>query len=156
MKHKKITYLLLPLVAVIWGIIFYRIFSAVSPEPILPVGGSILTSKTINTSIPDTFSIIANYRDPFLGKVVQVKDSASGKVKPPKTEKVVIPKQWPSLSYGGIIKNQKSGKQFVLVNINGEGNLMKTGDEVSGIQLLKVYKDSIEVSFQKEKKVVWK
>lgn len=157
MKNKKILYLLLPLVAIIWGIIFYRIFSITGSEPGLTVIGNILPGNTINTSVPDTFSIFANYRDPFLDKVVtHIKDTNSYKAKTPKVEKIVVPLQWPVLSYGGIIKNQKSGKQLVLVNINGQGNLMKEGEEVSGIQLLKAYKDSVEVSFQKAKRVVSK
>lgn len=151
--------MLLLLVTIIWGIIFYRIVFVASSDPILSATESIQPVKYTNTSVPDTFSIFANYRDPFFNKIIPGPASNLNKVKAPtpaKVEKIVVPLKWPSLSYGGIIKNQKSGKQLVLININGEESIIKAGDEISGIHLLKVYKDSIEVSFQKEKKTVSK
>lgn len=157
MKNKKIIYLLLPLVIIIWGVVLYRVFSITAAEPILPVPGNTLSNKDIKTSVLDTFSIDANYRDPFLDKVVHVPVENKIKSTPlPKVEKILIPLKWPVLTYLGIIKNQDSGKKITLINIDGESNFMKEGDEVSGIHLLKVYKDSVEVSFMKERKMVRK
>ncbi|HET6243892.1 MAG TPA: hypothetical protein VFF35_05165 [Bacteroidia bacterium] len=155
------TYLLLVLVSIIWGIIFYRLVFVSSSEPVLSVNEHILPLKQTSNSVPDSFSIFANYRDPFLNKVVYAQVGNKIKVPPTatpviKTEKVIIQLKWPTLTYGGIIKNQKSGKQFAMVNINGQENIMKVGDTVSGIQLLKVNMESIEVSFEKEKRVVSK
>ncbi len=73
-----------------------------------------------------------------------------------KAEKATTIINWPSLSFGGIIKNQKSGKQLAIVKINGQENIMREGDTIEGILLLKVSMDYIEVSFEKEKKIVSK
>ena len=156
MKNKKIIYLLLPLVVIIWGIILYRVFS-ISADPGLPTADHPSINKDAATPLLDTFSINANYRDPFLDKVMRVQHD--DKIKNPtakKVEKVITPSKWPDLTYFGIIKNQESGKKLIMINIDGKSNFIKEGHEASGIHLLKVYKDSIEVSFMKEKRIVRK
>ena len=55
-----------------------------------------------------------------------------------------------------MIKNQKTNKQVYLVTINNQDNMMKPGDVISDVELKKVYRDSIEVTFHKEKKVIKK
>ncbi len=159
MKNKKVVYFLLIVVTLVWGAIFYRIFSTINTDD----NTSLHTSKNFlpNTKNKvDTFSISGNYRDPFLGNMISEKPSASIASRPvqqaPKVEKVVVSLPWPTISFGGMIKNQKSNKQFVLVDINGQTNMMKTGDSKQDITLLKVYGDSIVVSFQKQKKTVKK
>lgn len=159
MKNKKAVYILLPLVLLLWGIIFYMIFSAVNPsydQQVQPRDLSINVSS--ENPLSDTFSIIANYRDPFLGKVFSsekpvVRDASinSTPVKP-----IVIPKSWPSISYGGMMKIIKSSKQVALIYINGGSKMMKTGEIKEEVELLKIYNDSVEVMFHKEKRVVKK
>ena len=153
------TYILLPLVALIWGIIFFRIFSSFN-EPIIDNQFHDVEVKTNETLAPDTFHILADYRDPFLGNVISTNESSQKNTEVKKI--VTVPKpivqavKWPSVVYGGIIKNQKSQKQLVMMQVGGQDNLMRQGDEKGGVQLVKIYKDSIEVSFQKEKKIIRK
>lgn len=64
--------------------------------------------------------------------------------------------RWPDLNYGGIIKNHSSGKVVVLITINGENKLMKVGDIQEGISLLEVHRDSIEIEFHEERRMVMK
>ena len=157
MKNKKLIYILLPLVILIWGSIIYKIFYNTSREEEL--ADEILPQKNISaTSVLDTFSIIANYRDPFLGNVVysenNVNEVPKQKVLPqPKVEQVV---QWPNIVYGGMIKNQQSTKQLALLKINGKENIIKAGEMVGTIELVKIYKDSVEVKMGKVGKVVRK
>jgi hypothetical protein len=155
MKNKKAVYFLVILIAGIWGVILYRIFNfSSSPDNNTELQASFV-SPVLNPNTADTFSISLNYRDPFLGKTeapVQNK-----KQKPvPIPEKVVEPTKWPSISYGGMIKSRKSNAQLCMVMINGQSNFMKEGDAIADIQLKKIYKDSIELMFQKEKRVVRK
>lgn len=157
MKNKKLIYILLPLVIIVWGTIFYKIFYNTSREEELT--DEILPQKNIAaTTVSDTFSIIANYRDPFLGIIVHnennVNEAPKQKVlSQPKIEQVV---QWPNIVYGGMIKNQQSTKQLALVKINGKENIIKAGEMVGTIELVKIYKDSVEVKMGKERKVVRK
>ncbi len=153
LKSKKALYVLLPLVAIIWGVIFYRIFSAVKPaeggqkEVFFQAG---FTSGPLSA---DTFNISADYRDPFLGKMTTTAENEKPKIpavkKPqPKPEPVA----WPAVVYKGMIRNQKSNKQLCLVSIAGQDNMMKVGDVYAEVELRKLFKDSIEVTYKNETK----
>ena len=158
MKNKKVVYVLLPIVIIVWGIVFYRIFSVVNPSGAQFTPTSNLSNDLgVENSLVDTFTIIANYRDPFLGKVISSEKHIVGNasINIP-TKPLVIPKSWPAINYGGMIKIIKSSQQTALVYINGESKMMKMGDVETEVQLLKIYADSIEVMFQKGKRMVKK
>src|SRR5258708_1692147 len=103
MKNKKVVILLLVLTAGIWGTVIYRIFKTVHKKDRVQIKAA--ESKSNFSYLPDTFSIVADYRDPFLGKraVMEVpKKTSSGPVKP-KPAPVVNIIKWPAISYAGII-----------------------------------------------------
>ena len=155
MKNKKAVYVLFPLLIAVWGTIAYKIFSAGSSDNNIIPQNNFSMPKIENTGF-DTFSISANYRDPFLEKSVVIdKKQDIPKIKTPKPEiKADIP--WPAITYGGMIKNQRSSKQLYMVQVNGSDNIAKEGDMISGVQLTKAWKDSIQIMFQKKKKVIKK
>lgn len=158
MKNKKATYILLSIVAAIWGIIVYKIFSTVgSKESIQQENISYSSMLPVKTAI-DTFSIIANYRDPFLGKMtLSPSENDKPKTSVKKIEKPAPePLKWPSIVYRGMIKNQKTGKQLYLLTIDKQDNMMKPGEMISDIELKRVYRDSVEVVFKKEKRTIKK
>lgn len=162
MKNKKLLYILIPLVLLLWGAIIYRIFNVVSVNDSNEVYKSEVYGNTDNANLIDTFSINPNYRDPFLGKsakkTILSENKVSNIVVNPNVIKKIIPssRAWPNLVYGGLIKNQKSNKALALVQINGQSNIMKIGEIVGEIELTKIFRDSIEVKFQKEKRFVKK
>ena len=45
---------------------------------------------------------------------------------------------------------------MVLLEINGEGHMMKVGETINGVFLFKAFRDSVEVQFYKEKKIIHK
>ena len=159
MKNKKVIYFLLPLVLIIWGIIIYRVFS----DTVKIDNSQILSKddhfKTVKKNA-DTFSIYADYSDPFLDYLWEDDESVfekdfteeydTGLEKPEKSV------SWPKISFGGIVKNQKSNKQIMIITIDQSGHLMKVGDIVMGVTLKKVFNDSIVVAYEKEMKTVSK
>lgn len=155
MKNKKVVYLLILVIAGIWAFILYRFF-AFSSSPNNPEFQALFVPPVLTSTTSDTFSISANYRDPFLGKTETKVESNRPKTTPvPK--KVVELLKWPAITYGGMIKNRKSNAaQLCMVVINGQSNFMKEGDIIADVQLKKVYKDSVEVVFQKDKKMIKK
>lgn len=161
MKNKKAIYILLPAVILIWGLVAYRIYSSVSDEKNIPITQSNIFAEK-PAIVNDTFSIHNNYRDPFLDKTNLWQAQEIGNSNPVKqTEVVKEVKQaevirWPVILFSGLVKNQKSNKQIVLMTINGTSHLMKQGEQIAGISLTKVYKDSVEVTYEKEKKVIKK
>ncbi len=53
-----------------------------------------------------------------------------------------------------IFSNQK--KQLALVLINGQNCIVKIGDIMSDVELIKVFRDSIEVKYFKESRFILK
>lgn len=161
MKNKKLTYILLPAVIGIWGMIFYRIYSGMdgNDKPVAATGN--MSAANSNAAAEDTFTLIASYRDPFLGSMAVVNDHPKVSQPAANTPKPVEPKQvvaapWPSVTYSGMIKNQKSSVQLAMLQVNGQGYTVKTGESIEGVQLLKIYRDSAEVMFQHQKKIIKK
>lgn len=160
MKNKKLVYVLLPLVVLIWGIIVYRIFTSINPDsPNVTGRQSSLVTDTLQKNVPDTFTIVANYRDPFLGALPVAPSKPGFSVtkpvaKAPEPPKETIPVLWPSLSYSGMVRNKDSKKQMALIQINNSMHSMQINETVAGVQLLGIYPDSIIVVFNKQKKTI--
>ena len=159
MKNKKFTYLLIGLVALIWGLFFYMLFSNNSPqaeqqiidyEPIEVESDSIVF-KGLNLS----------YKDPFLARNIvsrgdiNLVSTSSRKVKPiiektapNKTTPVFI---WPRVEYGGTLNDNKG-----LVNLNNHLIIAEEGKVVNEFTILNIYPDSIRVSYKEKTKVFFK
>jgi len=137
LKNKKAIYILLPLVIFIWGIVIYNIFSSMGGGSEIVLVNTAIPEESVSRQIAiDTFSITANYRDPFLGKIVSGKPKPikkQFKKRPPIKKKPIQPIRWPSISYGGMIRNQQTNKLIAMVKINGKDNLMNEGGVVAGI-----------------------
>jgi len=151
MKNKKVAFLLLSLAAVIWGTIIYRVFKAVHStttlQQIAPANDSDFFS-----SLADTFSVKANYRDPFLGR----RNVEALPPKPMFTSSSHAITKWPVINYLGTIHNKNSDKKLALVKIDQKDYIMKASDIIAGVELSKIFKDSVIVLYQKEKKVITK
>ena len=154
----KIIYILLSAVIIIWSAIFYRIFfSLTRTDRISNIIESSSIEKKINKIPSDTFTLFINYRDPFLEKAVIADVSEKKNSRKLSKELKIHPAiVWPSVNYSGMIKNKKSNQQLVLIKINGQDNLMRLGDIAAGLKLINIYKDSLEVSFEKEKRIITK
>lgn len=156
MKNKKLLYVLIPAVIFIWGAIIYKIVIGLSGSD----GNSFQEIKMneikSNEVSNDTFSINPTYRDPFSGKRVKNSNPISGSFTNQLSTNPSPQTKWPEIIYGGIVKNQKSNKQLVIIQINGQSNTIKIGETYNGVMLTRVFKDSIEVKFGKEKKYVKK
>lgn len=160
MKNKKLIYVLLPAVLVIWGIIFYRIFNAAGGDDNISSFSDTGAREAQVSSYADTFSIIGDYRDPFMGKLaIAERPKPVMRTQPrAKEEKPQPPVKiaWPSIGYSGMIKNQKSAVQLAMMQVNGQSYTLKAGQSAEGVQLVKIFRDSVEVIFQNEKRTIRK
>lgn len=151
MKDKKVKYILIGLVLLIWGIIIFKIFHMVKPvnneaeSSFMPV-----EENTRNTGI-DSFMIIPDYPDPFLKKYVQTfrkQSLPTGNTKKSVlTNKASEAVKWPNLTYSGYASANSGNKSSVLIIIDGTGYIMKVNDEVKGVEMLAISKDSVKVKF---------
>lgn len=110
----------------------------------------------------DTFSIVANYRDPFLGKKVKVKskirfaqNTKSSNSKQTNTNKTTS-LEWPVIQYKGMIKNNNAQRRVGIVNIGNQEFLIKEGNVINEVKFITINKNFIKVRFQKEQKTIAK
>jgi hypothetical protein len=158
MRKKKMLDVMLPLTIGIWVVVIARIYSAFHSQP--KIFDNVINTANYDTSkenINDTFSIINNYRDPF--EIGMSKQSSIKIVNPdsriPHTIKDAPAKKetiWPVIQYSGMIKNQKSNKQLAMVLINGNLKNLKSGEVCENVTICKIFKDSIEIMFEKQKR----
>jgi hypothetical protein len=117
-----------------------------------------LNSNQINK---DTFQLEKITRDPFLNTLIQSADSIPKKhysmTAIAKTNTIAIkPKvvtTWPFISYHGYIKSKEKNEELVLVKIDKKLYKIRKNKQIEGVTIKKVYSDSIELSFNTERKI---
>ncbi len=165
MKNKKVTYLLLPLVIIVWGLVIYRIFfdGRTKPENI-----SFVAKPVIKESFKEeksTYKLIANYRDPFLSSIKQsIVKTENNKEKEENNRSTNLRRRrtnisrtrWPEISYGGFVEGDKDQKITILLSIKNRDYLVREGDTVDQIFIKAFYGDSLLVVYNEEEKILTK
>lgn len=152
---------MLPIVFLVWGIVFYQLYLYFFSTP------TYVTEKTevevnVDEIKKDTFSIVANYRDPFLGENIRLTQpkTTNNQSSQPKVQKNIAQKPidnpWPTIEYKGMIKNNNSEKRVGIVGLNNKEYLVKEGEVLNGVKFMVISKELIQVSFQKEQKTISK
>lgn len=162
MKNRKTAYIMVPVVLAIWGMIGWKVYAAM--KDVQPVVKNAVDKKTdlSPSKIPNTISLIADYRDPFLDKNIPAKINSKNENRNSKPAIVKIPPAskvepaWPKITYHGLIKRTNEQKMVGFLSVNGESYFIK-GEEAAGeVFVGKLWKDSAEIIFGKEKKIVKK
>ncbi|MCR8667512.1 hypothetical protein NO995_07460 [Aestuariibaculum sp. M13] len=153
MKSKKNTYLLLVGVLSIWGIVAFKIFSAVSPKDTKIKQKQIIQFNPKHSKVIDTFSISIVNRDPFLG-TMYVKPKREVVVKKSNVNRKEI--VWKDVSYHGNISKKGNTENICIVSIDGNQRVMHVGQEFGGVKLISATNAHILVSYQGAKKRVAK
>lgn len=137
-KNTK-TYILLGVVALIWGTIGYKVISGLSPADLPAIATSDSVDFKPKKSTPkDTFSITANYRDPFLGTVPKKK-----KLKKATAPRKVVPEI--KLQYTGSIIGDDSQSSIFFVTIEGVQVLLKPKQTVQEVTLVSGSEQQIRI-----------
>lgn len=154
MKNKGLTSVLVLVVMVVWGMIIYRIFTAVNADDDHPLQNTTALKKEVfnDYTIPrDTAKLLLNYRDPFAVAKPEEKEVASDKPLVQKMSKPVPPKppvNWSLIKYSGYIHNPGSKKLIAIITVNGKELMMSEGETAEQVKLIKNGKDSVKVSYQ--------
>lgn len=166
------TYGLLFIALAVWGGIFYRFFAALndSNDTNIPMRSQIKKIEPLETP-QDTFVLLANYKDPFLGRAIPIAlnynnegsqqvrpifKNIKKKVQPTPAPIPVIQVQWPSLKYIGVIQNKNTEKLVGILQVNGQEQMVKTNDMAMGVKILSIHKDTIALTYQNDKKTLYK
>lgn len=158
MDRKKAIWILGPAVLLIWGLIIYKVLSSLSgpPQGKVPVHAAPPAPRMADTVHP----LLLNYPDPFLRKestrpdpsaapfvkVAAVKNSPQRK-----KEKKEVERARPLLRYHGRVENTASKNERHLVLVNGQSHIVTLGQTVDGVALKRIYTDSVEFLWEKER-----
>lgn len=162
-KNKKLTWFLICAVAVVWGVILYRLFFNNTEEDYVLKNPSVATKHEPYDQYvlkEDTFKLALNYKDPFLAGIVPVSvesKTAEPILKPvnfvaaPPAKPTI---DWSVVKYSGYIINPVTKKTVAILVVNGKEQMLAEGEHFEGVQLLKNKKDSVLVSWKDKQKYI--
>jgi len=157
---KKINILLLLAVLSLWGIAGYRFFKIFFLKPHNIVAAARNYTGAVPLITRDTFVLNPVSRDPFLDRSQQEIVPAKASLKSSGNRHavfnkniVVMPLQWPAVSYYGYIKPAKN-EELAMIKINNVLFKMHEKDSKESITLKKIYKDSVRIMYNKQLKTI--
>lgn len=164
MKSKKFTYVLMVCVAAVWGIIFYRVYMAVTEEDAPLAAAPVAKAeyfKMVNHD-EDAVTLNLNYRNPFSGGTEYFAEEKTPTNPSPIKTTSAIPTMpmakpminWSGISYNGFINNTATKQKLALLSINGKEAMLAEGQSANGLKLLKHAGDSVKVQYQGETKFI--
>lgn len=133
----------------IWGIIGYKITTALNPEiPSQPGQQMQVNFKPESNTEKDTFSIEMVPRDPFLGTIYRKANNSPAR----NTERSTV--EWPQVTYAGVVKITNTKDQVFVVNINAKQYLLKKGQKMQEVVLLNGNSKEIIVKYKNQQKTI--
>lgn len=156
MQQKQIKYLLLACVAVIWGLVLYRILSSVdNSDSTKPPYNNKAISKLKDSSTYQPYTLLLNYADPFgADDTATIAENTSNISvnelnKSTSISSISIPR--PDISfikYKGVIYNSTTQKKAAIISVNGQDKMIKAGIAIDNIKIQSIKKDRIQVIYQ--------
>jgi len=107
------------------------VIHAISKDPEMPMVATRTTVMPTSTEKKDTFELVADYRDPFLGTL------PISKRKPIKSAVQKKPISKRNIVYSGLVSQTGSGNTMYFVSIDGQQHIMSKNQEINGVKLLK-------------------
>lgn len=136
----------------IWGVIGYRILSAINPTgPKMTIDNVDVSFNPKTNKEADTFSIQVQHRDPFLGTLLVKKVNTKETKITKKSEAVWIP-----IIYNGCISSKNEKTKVFIVSINSQQYIMKIGQKINEVTLIKGNDKEIVVRYKDASKTVLK
>ncbi|MEL6636635.1 MAG: hypothetical protein AAFR05_07780 [Bacteroidota bacterium] len=163
MDNKNVKYLLALAVCAIWGLLGYRIYQKLQPKSDFFLPPAPITF--VAEGQQDSFTLLVNYRDPFLGGKLRAPEAAPAAAPSPANTQVstriprpVNPRQnrpFPQVIYKGLI-DLKDGRKVALTTAKSKTFNWETGETFAEMTLLAIYEDSIRIKFQESEKTILK
>lgn len=160
--NKYAPYILGPILLIVWGLVFYKIYQAVygnGEELDLPTYQPITTFSRPQQD--SGYVLLVDYKDPFLGKKWARNNKTTTNVAPstrPATSRAPRPtkpapvvtttpnKPFPNIQYQAFQAMQGDTTAFLKI-ANKPFYTLRKGDEQEGILIQQIFKDSIQLVF---------
>jgi hypothetical protein len=163
MKKNKINIILISVVVSIWLLVTLKATGNLFSKEETLTGAD-------DTAIPNVQSpqkltnekLHLNYRDPFLGNSTKLEvkvqtGNSSPRIKNQKNKiDKPLAKEIPPIKFFGLIRNTGTNKMVAIVSVNNQEKRMLPGESFNDIKLEKITRDSILVSWGKNKLYVKK
>lgn len=137
MKNRKLTYLLILIVAGIWGIILRRIVSYAAPEP---TQESVQERESPLLADSISYALSLDYPDPFgetsPSRSVVPRHSTGGEAFPEPE-----PIEPPAIHFKGVIRQKNS--LYAILESNGHSDILRFGETIDEFRLAAVTPDSV-------------
>ena len=144
LNNKLKTYLLLATVLIVWGVIALKINTGLQPiDDFKVVEPQNQSFRPVVLKV-DTFSIQKVDRDPFLGTLYRLPKKQK---KPPRLPQ---PKTLNQITYSGIVQNKGHKSPVFVVQINNRQYILKKGQTIDSVKLVRGTVDAIVVRQQKQ------
>ncbi|MBF4485847.1 MULTISPECIES: hypothetical protein [unclassified Flavobacterium] len=162
MAKKKINIILIIVVLGLWGTVGFKTINGYFGQNTVIANTEIQTKNlSLKRIDKDTFALEKINRDPFLNKQFQQQAARVKLVSyhnPVKKVPAIVPKKpitnlnWPTLKYFGYLKSKD--QELVLLKIDSKLHKLKLNDPVDGLVVRRKFKDSIEVSFNSQNRII--
>lgn len=145
----------------IWGYVGLKMVDYFNADDQLVVNVIPQNSPLESLFKKDTFDLYLNYEDPFLRSRAKVKTNysrhkshGSGSIikKSAPVKPVEVKKPWPEIKFNGLMKSSNKNSALGIVNIGAQSHLVRVGDFVSGLKILAISANNIQVDFNGEVK----
>jgi hypothetical protein len=154
-KSKYFKYFLIAAVIGIWGTVILRVVDGLK-APKAPEAVRSAPVKNVRKLTEDTFTLYADYPDPFLSEVDSGADKTAIKKDPvavpaassPPPNFVTPEMVETIIQYKGLISNPKKKSRVAIVTIHGKEYLVREKDRLEGIRILKIGKTGITVLYK--------
>lgn len=169
MQKKKLNILLIIVVLGLWGTVIYKsLGNYFTSNTAINSTNKRQTNFNIKNIKKDTFPLEQLKRDPFLDhntvtpaskEIALIETQSIPKpvriTTPPIKKEVPQPVifNWPNINYYGYIKSWNKDNQLILIKIDGKLFKVRKNETVNEILISNTFKDSVEVVYQKRKKI---
>lgn len=154
MSKSGINKVLIISLLLIWSVVGYKLISnffgkqEVDSIPTTPVS----INLDVNADKKEIFDLPIILRDPFLGNNnIQKKEIAAEQQIQKGFKKYNIP--WPQIQYYGFVKAENNDNPLVLLRVNNDLERIRKGNKINGLLIKEIYRDSILVVFENEKRI---
>jgi len=157
-KQKSLRYALLTGVALVWGIITYKVIAALNQTDPAIIATPVKEAPANLIQKYEHFSLYANYPDPFIPETdtsaIDLIKNGSNSPKTANQQQTVLPAIQPAvkpdlsfIKYHGMIYNPTRKIKAALVSINNKEITIKEKESAENITLKKIFNDKIQVLY---------
>lgn|GEM_PF-2489450 len=144
-------------VLIIWGMVAYRFNRLSKGTNSKAENAEFVMPEATPALEQDTFRLVLNYPDPFLSgsALISEKKNSISSGQTARTNQVnsVKPPQGippPSIQYKGFSMDNK-GRIRARLAVNGKGMTLANGDVVGNLNVLSIFKDSVQIKWEGKK-----